>query len=66
MILIINGERYTFEEDMSIKEMLESFELKSSRIVVELNKKIVSKNDHETTFLRDGDVIEVVQFVGGG
>lgn len=66
MNLTVNGERYAFDEDMSIKEMLERFELRSTRIVVELNKKIIRKNEHETTLLRDGDVIEVIHFVGGG
>lgn len=66
MVLIINGERYVFEEDVSVMEMLEMLDVKRSRVAVELNKKIVRKGEFETTHLRDGDVIEVVSFVGGG
>ncbi|NIS75790.1 MAG: sulfur carrier protein ThiS [Deltaproteobacteria bacterium] len=66
MVLIINGERYVFEEDVSVMEMLEILDVKHSRVAVELNKKIVRKSEFETTLLSNGDMIEVVSFVGGG
>ena len=34
--------------------------------VVECNEEIIHKEDYKTYILRDGDVIEVVQFMGGG
>lgn len=36
------------------------------RIAVELNGQIVPKAKYAETVLRDGDVVEVVSFVGGG
>ena len=36
------------------------------RIVVEINENIIPKTDYEKTTLNDGDVVEVVSFVGGG
>ncbi len=36
------------------------------RIAVERNNDIVPKAQYDTTVLCDGDVIEVVSFVGGG
>ncbi|MGN0159258.1 MAG: sulfur carrier protein ThiS [Brotaphodocola sp.] len=36
------------------------------RIAVERNNEIVPKSQYDTTVLCDGDVIEVVSFVGGG
>ncbi len=36
------------------------------RIAVERNNDIVPKSKYDTTILCDGDVIEVVSFVGGG
>ena len=35
-------------------------------IAVELNEEIVAKADYDKTTLKDGDVLEVVSFVGGG
>ncbi len=66
MELIVNGSRYTFEGQVSVTEMLEILEIRSSRVAVELNRKIVGKGDYGATILRDGDRIEVVHFVGGG
>lgn len=36
------------------------------KFAVELNKEVVPRNEHEGTLLKDGDIIEIVQFVGGG
>ena len=36
------------------------------RIAVERNGEIVPKAQYHETILRDGDVLEVVNFVGGG
>lgn len=38
----------------------------TTRIAVERNDEIVPKAKYEETILEDGDVIEVVSFVGGG
>ena len=37
-----------------------------SHIAVERNEVIVSKKDYADTRIQDGDVIEIVQFMGGG
>lgn len=36
------------------------------RVAVELNEKIISKTEYESTVLRDGDRVEIISFVGGG
>lgn len=41
-----------------------SYDIK--RIAVELNGEIVPKSEYANTYLKDGDVVEVVSFVGGG
>jgi sulfur carrier protein len=38
----------------------------TARIAVELNQAIVPKAKYAETVLADGDVMEVVNFVGGG
>lgn len=37
-----------------------------TKIAIELNEDILPKAEYETTVLKDGDVVEVVSFVGGG
>lgn len=50
----------------TIAEYLETTDYNRSRIAVERNGEIVPKADYDSTVLNDGDVIEVVSFVGGG
>lgn len=35
-------------------------------IAVEINEEIVPKKEYDSTILKDGDIVEVVSFVGGG
>jgi thiamine biosynthesis protein ThiS len=35
-------------------------------VVVELNRGVVAREAHATTLLKEGDAVEIVQFVGGG
>ena len=45
---------------------IESAGYQKSRIVVELNQAVLPKAEYECTRIKDGDVIEIVGFVGGG
>lgn len=50
----------------TVAQYLETTDYNRSRIAVERNGEIVPKSEYESTLLNDGDVIEVVSFVGGG
>ena len=50
----------------TVAEYLETTDYNRSRIAVERNGEIVPKSDYDSTLLNDGDVVEVVSFVGGG
>lgn len=50
----------------SLAEYLRTTAYQISRIAVERNGEIVSKAAYETTWLTDGDILEIVSFVGGG
>lgn len=50
----------------TVAEYLETTDYNRSRIAVERNGEIVPKSEYDSTLLNDGDVIEVVSFVGGG
>lgn len=61
----VNGENFDFK-DITLKELLLKLQYDSSRVAVELNEEIVSKNDYEKVIIKDDDKLEVVSFVGGG
>lgn len=61
----VNGEQFELE-GKTIAQYLESTTYDVKRIAVERNGESVPKARYDETILNDGDVIEVVSFVGGG
>jgi thiamine biosynthesis protein ThiS len=66
MRLTINGETKESIGAATLKELLEELGIASERVAVEVNVSIVKKSEYETFRLKNGDVIEIVNFVGGG
>lgn len=50
----------------TVEDIINEMNIDKRTIAVELNEEIVSKADYGKTTLKDGDVLEVVSFVGGG
>lgn len=61
----INGED-TAADGMTLLEWLDENGYEVQRIAVECNERIVPKAEYAKKVLQDGDVVEVVSFVGGG
>lgn len=61
----INGKNVDVD-GMKLSDYLESNQYNKNAIAVEINEEIVSKGNYGSTVLKDGDVVEVVNFVGGG
>ena len=52
--------------ELSLMQYLEENSIQPQRIAVELNEEILPKSEYSATILKDGDVVEIVNFVGGG
>lgn len=52
--------------EISLMQYLEENSISPQRIAVELNEEILTKANYAATVLKDGDVVEIVNFVGGG
>jgi len=63
--IAINGENRSVTA-RTVKELLESLDIDSKRVAVELNMEILPKADYVTRTIANGDRIEIVHFVGGG
>ena len=50
----------------TIAEYLTTTDYALARIAVERNGDIVFKSQYEETVMKDGDILEIVSFVGGG
>jgi thiamine biosynthesis protein ThiS len=66
MNLFLNGEPHNTPDGATLAEFLDSLGLPRTGIAVERNREIVPKSTYRVTILADGDLIEIVQFVGGG
>ncbi|TDX59306.1 sulfur carrier protein ThiS [Orenia marismortui] len=66
MRLKVNGQQQVLEEEVKLTDFLESKGLELDRLVIEYNKKVVSKEEWEDIILKDQDSLEVLRFVGGG
>jgi thiamine biosynthesis protein ThiS len=66
MKLVINGEEKSVDKVSSVSDLLRELGLKADRVAVELNREIAARGSWDSTHLKDGDRLEIVQFVGGG
>ena len=63
---MLNGEPYAVSGDERLIALIEGLKLKRGRVAVEINRVIVPKAEWERTMIAPGDVVEIVNFVGGG
>lgn len=66
MTILLNGESYRTEGPLSVGRLLAGLDIDPRRVAVEHNRLVVRKAAYEETVVREGDEIEVVNFVGGG
>ena len=64
--ITLNGEDRHLPRPTSLKGLIEALGLDPRMVVVERNREIVRRPDLERTPVDDGDVLELVHFVGGG
>ena len=66
MNLIVNGEKMEFESGKNIDEILAILGVEAKIFAVVLNANLIKKENYKSTIPREGDKIEMLQFMGGG
>jgi sulfur carrier protein len=64
--ITLNGEPHAVNGDARLVALIDSLKLKRGRVAVEINRAVVAKADWDNTVLASGDIVEIVNFVGGG
>lgn len=64
--VLVNGEGKDIPAGMTIRRLVEFLDFGAPRFAVERNKRVVPRTDHDSVTVEDGDVLEIVTFVGGG
>ena len=67
MNLTVNGKALSIDKSINLKELLTvAKEEQPDYVTVELNGEFVDHSGFETTFVKDGDKVEFLYFMGGG
>jgi len=64
--IMLNGEKKELEREMTVRELVKHLAIRSPAMAVEVDRKIIRKNDFDTARVTDGARVEIVTFVGGG
>ena len=64
--IFINGDLKKFPSEINIVSVLESLNISSKHIAIEINENLVFRSDWQETNLKDGDKVEIVKAIGGG
>ena len=66
MTITLNGDPHELPAPLSVSALLKQLEIDARRVAVELNLAVVKKAAYDSSVIRDGDEVEIVNFVGGG
>ncbi len=62
----VNGKQIQVIPNFSLKNLIVKLKLPINKIAIELNREIIDKKRISKIYLRKGDKIEIVNFIGGG
>jgi len=66
MKIIVNGQEKEFQENIKLAELLSELSLDGKVMAAAVNMDIVKQNSWNEYVLKDGDKLELLDFVGGG
>lgn len=66
--MVVNGENFSVEnlKKNSLLGLLEYLGLSPNRVAIEINGKIISREEINEISLKEDDQIEIIHFAGGG
>jgi sulfur carrier protein len=67
MLLLLNGKETAIDKSVStLDQLFEYLDISPKMKIVELNSALYKESDFSFISIKDGDKIEIVQFMGGG
>ncbi len=66
MLIEVNGIKQEMSPNSNVLQLLRQFEIAVDGIAVEINLTVIDRQAYDATVLRDGDIVEVIRFIGGG
>lgn len=62
----VNGKVVEFQNNKTVLDLLNDYNLNKDRVVVEINLEILENEQYENYVLKEYDAIEIISFIGGG
>ena len=66
ILIYLNGKKEEIVQDSSILQLLESKKIRPEVVTVELNGKIIEKEQYSKILLKPNDKLEFIYYMGGG
>ncbi len=66
MHITLNGDTHEVAGPLTVTELLVQLSIDPRRVAVEHNLVVLKRHTFDTTPVREGDNLEIVNFVGGG
>ena len=66
MQITLNGDTHEVAGPLTVTELLTQLHIDARRVAVEHNLIVLKRDSFSATMVREGDEIEIVNFVGGG
>lgn len=66
MTITLNGKPREIADGMTVAGLLQELRIEQKQVVVERNAAILPKQRYSEETLAEGDILEIVHFVGGG
>jgi thiazole synthase len=66
LLITLNGDRFEVAGLLTVSELLAQLEIDARRVAVEHNLIVLKRDAFDRTVVREGDEVEIVNFVGGG
>jgi thiamine biosynthesis protein ThiS len=66
LLVQLNGENRELADRSMLSDLVRELSLEPARIAIEVNQRVISREQWAQITLGEGDQIEIVHFVGGG
>ena len=66
MQIMLNGDTYEVAGPLTVTDLLVRLDIDARRVAVEHNLVVLKRDAFDRTTVREGDEVEIVNFVGGG
>jgi len=64
--ITLNGDAFEVAGPLTVSALLTHLDIDARRVAIEHNLMVLKRASFDSTEVRDGDQIEIVNFVGGG